>query len=327
MSPDKRSRYLRYLAILFACIFLISAGFFLVGLYEKNHEPDWNESETMSESLRYEGKEYELRDGIETFLLLGLDTNEQTDLEGYTNKMRADFITLLVVDNNTKTFDAIRINRDTMADVYRLGVAGERIGKDTRQIAIAYSYGNGREVSCRNTADSVSQLLLGAKIDHYLSVTMDAVPIFNDYVGGVEVEIKDDFTGVDDTLVKGQTVRLMGEHALNFVRSRSSMPEPTNLNRMGRQRQYLEALYDQAKKRIAEDDDFAVNAVIKIADYLVTDSTADRLHTFVKKLSGYDLGEIYDIEGENVVGTDFMEFYPDEDSLTKLVIECFYKEK
>jgi hypothetical protein len=34
-----------------------------------------------------------------------------------------------------------------------------------------------------------------------------------------------------------------------------------------------------------------------------------------------------DIEGESVRGEEFMEFYPDEDSLTQVVIECFYKEK
>lgn len=70
-----------------------------------------------------------------------------------------------------------------------------------------------------------------------------------DSVGGVTVMVNDDFTGVDDTLIKGEAVTLYGVHAMNFVRSRMSMKDdPVNINRLARQREYLNALYSQAEK-------------------------------------------------------------------------------
>ena len=51
--------------------------------------------------------------------------------------------------------------------------------------------------SCRYQAKAVSNLLYGVSIDHFCSVTMDAVAVINDAVGGVSVQVMDDMTMVD----------------------------------------------------------------------------------------------------------------------------------
>ena len=79
---------------------------------------------------------------------------------------------------------------------------------------------------------------------------MDAVPVFNDLVGGVEIEVLDDFTGIDDTLVKGKTVTLMDEHALHYVRTRKDLEDSSNSTRMKRQQQYINALYEKTKNSL-----------------------------------------------------------------------------
>ena len=157
---------------------------------------------------------------VESFLILGLDKFEDAiNNDSYNNDQRADFLMLLVFDNSEKKFTAVHLNRDTMVNMNVLGVAGQKIGTVNKQLALAHTYGNGRDVSCRNTADAVSELLNGVKVNHYLSITMDAVPILNDLLGGVEVTVLDDFSGIDDTLIKGETVTLHGDHALTYVLS------------------------------------------------------------------------------------------------------------
>ena len=105
---------------------------------------------------------------------------------------------------------------------------------------------------------------------------MDAVPIFNDLVGGVEVEVLHDFTGIDDTLIKGEKVILMGEQALRYVRSRKGVEDSSNTSRMERQQQYVYALYEATKKSMESNPDFIVDASVSMTDYTVSDFARDR---------------------------------------------------
>jgi anionic cell wall polymer biosynthesis LytR-Cps2A-Psr (LCP) family protein len=214
-----------------------------------------------------------------------------------------------------------------MTDVARLGVAGERIATAVEQIALAHTQGNGREVSCRNVADSVSGLLGGVKVTHYLSVTMDAVPIYNDLLGGVELEVLEDFTGIDDTLVRGERVTLIGEHALNYVRTRYGLEDSTNSTRMQRQQQYLNALREKTEKIMEQDGEFIVRASLEMSEHIVSDRSVTQLQELAKKMTEYEFTDIYSIEGDNVEGEKFIEFYPDADSLRKTVIDLFYVPK
>ena len=206
-----KSSYIKIGAIAVALIVLLAIGLVLLHKWEGMHST-YPGQVPQDSNLEYNGKTYAPRDGVETFLVLGLDKFEGEGIvDSYNNDKQADFLLLMVFDNNTQTCTAIQINRDTMVNVNVLGVAGNKVDTVTRQIALAHTYGNGRDVSCRNTADSVSSLLKGIKVNHYLSVMMDAVPILNDLVGGVEVEVLHDFTGIDDALIQGQKVTLTGE--------------------------------------------------------------------------------------------------------------------
>ena len=265
---------------------------------------------------------------VESFLILGLDKYEDAiNNDSYNNDQRADFLMLLVFDNSEKKFTAVHLNRDTMVNMNVLGVAGQKIGTVNKQLALAHTYGNGRDVSCRNTADAVSELLNGVKVNHYLSITMDAVPILNDLLGGVEVTVLDDFSGIDDTLIKGETVTLHGDHALTYVRERYGLEDSSNSTRMVRQRQYMTAVYDKAMLKIENDDNFVIEASSKLADYIVSDRSVNQLQEIAKKLSQYKFTEIETLEGESVVKDGLMEFRPDADSIDKIVFELFYKKK
>ena len=323
---DKR-KLMRGLAVALLAVFLLTGAFLLLELWEKR-QSIFPEQKTENTVYEYNGVEYVKNEDVESFLILGLDKFEDAiNNDSYNNDQRADFLMLLVFDNSEKKFTAVHLNRDTMVNMNVLGVAGQKIGTVNKQLALAHTYGNGRDVSCRNTADAVSELLNGVKVNHYLSITMDAVPILNDLLGGVEVTVLDDFSGIDDTLIKGETVTLHGDHALTYVRERYGLEDSSNSTRMVRQRQYMTAVYDKAMLEIENDDNFVIEASSKLADYIVSDRSVNQLQEIAKKLSQYKFTEIETLEGESVVKDGLMEFRPDADSIDKIVFELYYKKK
>ncbi len=325
----KRShRYLKYIIVVLLLCFLAAAALLFLKLWDRG-QGRFPGSDLPEDVFVYNGTEYVPKENISTFLILGLDKYERDEsvLDSYNNDKQADFLMLFVFDNDARTFSAIHVNRDTMANVNVLGVAGNQIDTVRKQIALAHTYGNGKDVSCRNTADAVSDLLLNVKVEHYISLTMDSVPVFNDLVGGVEVTVLEDFTGIDDSLVKGERVTLMGEQALNYVRTRYGLEDSTNSTRMERQRQYINAFYNKFLQCVAADEEFIINASLKMSDYLVSDRSVTQLQYLVKKFEEYRFSGIRTIEGESKMGEKFIEFYPNETSVKRIISELFYKPK
>lgn len=323
----EKRKYFLIAIIALLVVFLITAGMLLLKLWEKR-QGRFPESEILETTVTYNNTEYVLREGIESFLVLGLDKFEGDVIsDSYNNDRQADFLMLFVFDNNARKYKVIHINRDTMANMNILGVNGNPIDTVKKQIALSHTYGNGRDISCRNAADAVSELLLGVKIDHYMSATMDAVPVFNDFVGGVSVEILDDFSSVDSSMLQGETITLKGEQALLYVRSRYGLDDPTNNRRMVRQKQYLEALYEKSNRLATQDDTFIPRAVLEIGEYIISDYSGNRLEEVLEKLSSYEFEGVLDITGKTVMGEKYVEFYPDADSVKEVVINTFYEVK
>ncbi len=318
---------LRNIAILLLIVLLFCAVLFFLTRWEEGQGLfTSNGSEDTVSVMNIGDKEYQLNPNIQTMLVMGLDKFEgQVENNAYYNDQQADFLMLLVINDQAKTYSAIHINRDTMAEMNILGVAGGKAGTITQQIALSHTYGNGKEVSCRNTAEAVSKLLLDMKVNHYISVTMDAVPVFNDLVGGVKVEVLDDFSGIDDTLKKGETVTLRGEQALRYVRTRYGMEDSTNSNRMIRQQQYMKALLEKTQSCIQQNENFIVDASVNMADYMVADRTVNQLQALFKKLTEYTFEGIRSFDGDSFKGERFMEFYPDADSIKQIVVDLFYQ--
>lgn len=327
MRKAKSKRlYLKIIALALAIVFFITLGFLALELWERN-QGRFPEQEVAQSEVTYQGKEYVLKDNVETFLALGLDQFE--DNNDWSNGKQADFLMLFVFDNDTKQSTAIQINRDTMTAVNRLDIGGNKIDSQVMQIALAYNYiyDDSGKLSCRNTADSVSQLLRGIPVNHYLSFTMNAVPAINDLVGGVEVNVLDDFTGIDDALIKGQNTTLKGEQALTYVRARKGLEDSTNLHRMERQQQYLQNLYTKTLSCMEQDEEFTLRLVDSMDDHMVYDSTDYRMKELINKFATYQFQGIKEIQGESKAGDQFMEFYADESSIEQLVMDVFYEVK
>ena len=312
---------------------VIGAGFLGIRMYEQHLEKEQAallEDEPYQNQrieINYDGVDYRLRDDIDTYLFIGLDkfTEDLPQEEYYRNYQSCDFLFLMIVDHSSKSYCALHINRDTMAEIRLLGLNGGQIGTAIMQLSLSHTYGSGGKDSCRNTVWSISRLLYDVPIEHYVSITMDGIPVLNDTVGGVVVHITDDFSESDPSLEMGKDVRLVGQQALTFVRGRMSVGDGTNLGRMRRQREYINALYQQIEQRMQTDDRFGYHLASALADYVVSDLTTDEMSKTANTLRDYRFTTIYTIEGEASYDSKYVEFYPDETALQQQVIRLFFE--
>lgn len=238
---------------------------------------------------------------------------------------------LLVLDHSAKTCTPIHLNRDAMVEIDELDKTGKSIGTFIGQLTLAHASGmdftGTAEGGCRSACSAVSRLFDGVKVDHYLSLTLDAVPVLNDLAGGVPVRLLDDFTWFNPGLMKNRNVVLQGDQALVYVRDRMDTQDKTNAGRMERQRQYLNALRNQCTTKLSEDDSFLLEAAAAVSDYLVSDCTVDELVSLAQAAQDYNIEEFAALPGEAVKGEYFMEFHVDEAALYKMVIDIFYEPK
>lgn len=329
-------RVLKGTAAILAVVLVLLAGMLLLQRWENTQDAPVSSSGEVSsveadapvddrEITYYNGTAYARREDLETVLLLGVDKFEGETPEGYLNNQQTDFLLLLVMDKENETCTPIQLNRDTMTQIQILGVTGEPAGTFTGQLALAHTYGSGEEDSCENTVLAVENLLYGVGIDHYVSLTMDGVALLNDLVGGVTVEVLDDFSGIDDSLVQGETVTLQGQQALTYVRSRGGLEDSSNLRRMERQRQYLSALQQQLKAAVQQEDGFTLDALLQLNEYMVSDCTVDQLSDLGDSLAAYQVSDILTTPGDAQEGEEYMEFTVDEAALQQLVMDVFYE--
>ena len=329
-------RVLKGTAAILAVVLVLLLGMLLLQRWENTQDAPVSSSGEASsveagapvdgrEITYYNGTAYAKKEGLETVLLLGVDKFEGETPEGYINNQQADFLLLLVMDKQNETCTPIQLNRDTMTQIQILGVTGEPAGTFTGQLALAHTYGSGEEDSCENTVLAVENLLYGVGIDHYVSLTMDGVALLNDLVGGVTVEVLDDFSSIDDSLVQGETVTLKGQQALTYVRSRGGLEDSSNLHRMERQRQYLAALQQQLKAAVQQEDGFTLDALLQLNEYMVSDCTVNQLSELGDSLATYQVSDILTTQGEAQPGEEFMEFTVDEAALQQLVMDVFYE--
>lgn len=289
-------------------------------------------------SVYFDGVAY-TRKNIVTYLLIGIDEfGEAQESGSYNNTQQADFLALLVVNKTDKTYSVVHINRDTMANIDRLGIGGMKAGLVYEQIALSHTYGDGLEMSCQNTARAVSRLLGRGKtyngnakdfeIDYYISMTMDAVAKVNDYLGGVTITLSDeeDLSEINEKWIPGATITLTGNDALLFVRSRMSVQDGTNISRMNRQRHYIEELIKQQQGKVYSYS-YASDLYAEIKEYTVTNCTLSNFDDILSYVSAYEYTETLTPAGEARVGEKFMEFYVDEKKLDEMVRDNFYEKR
>lgn len=271
--------------------------------------------------LYYNNTWYLPKESLETLLILGIDKR----LDGSENREaseQVDFLSLLLIEEDEERFRILHLNRDTITDIPQTDLAGIEYGTFRGQLALAHAYGSHDGSRCRNTVRAVENLLYNIEIDHYMSLTMDAVAILNDSIGGVTLPLPDDFEGIGN---RNEVVTLSGEQALHYVRARSGLEDSSNLHRMERQRQYIGALFEKFAVSSAEREEDIIDTLFRVNEYMVSDCTIEQLSVLAEQLRGYTFDGILTLAGEAVQGTEYMEFHVDETAARQTVAELFYE--
>lgn len=319
---------------LLTALALFLAGALALFLWEEGSFPTQTDGDLSTELgdsgalILYQGIWYAPRSDVETVLVLGLDRSERAGIGMTGNYAQSDLMLLLEIDRTNEQCRVIHLNRDTMAEIQDFDDYGRPAGTYTAQLTLAYAhaqaYTRNDTTACLSAVKAVSELLYGVKIDHYITLTMDGLMELNDLAGGVEVEIKDDFSAADPTLVQGERVTLLGEHALNYVRARWYVGDSTNLERMERQKEYLLALEEKLSVLADQDDEFIMSSLLSVNDYMNSDCTIQQLSALAEDIRAYPIERYVSPEGEAEQVGDVMGFYVDENDLQRLVIEDFY---
>ena len=281
----------------------------------------------VSRTITRDGVSYYPRQDITVVMVLGIDQNGPVQAsEGYINPGAADMAALLIFDDADKSCTILQLNRDTMLEMPVLGVGGKNAGTYYGQLALSHTYGSGMADSCENTRRTISNFLYGIRIDYYLAMNMDAISILNDAVGGVTVNVTDDFSHVDPTITKGQ-MTLRGEQAIRFVRTRRDVGDQLNISRIDRQKEYIGSFLKKFRSSYHSDLEFAATTYDQVLPYIVTDCSLNTITSLMDRYGDYEIREVVSPAGENVMGEEYYEFYADEDALDELILRLFYAPK
>lgn len=291
-------------------------------------EPVAGDDTTSSKkTITVDGVDYFPRQDITVLMLMGIDERGEVKASSsYLNTGEADMVALAVFDEIDMSYSVLTLNRDTMMDIRVLGIGGKPAGTIFGQLALAHTYGTGLQDSCENTVRTVSDFLSGLTVDYYLSMNMDAIAILNDAVGGVTVNVVDDFSQVDSSIPMGE-VTLSGEQALAFVHTRKDISDQMNISRMDRHKEYMENFVTAFSAKVKESDTFVLETYDEVAPYIVSDCSVNSLSSMLSRYADYTLREIVTPQGENVLTDNYMEFHVDKAQLEELILRMFYTEK
>lgn len=280
-----------------------------------------------ADCVEYEGVVYRPKRRLTTVLLMGVDQwkSDASANKTYRSGGQADFLMLVVFDENNRVVTPIHINRDLMAEITIMNLLGEKIGTQVSQICMAYSYGDGDRISCELTMESLSQCFNGIQIDAYLSMRLDGIAELNDALGGVPVALEDDFSVYDPEMTEGRMLTLTGKQAEYYLRYRYEIGDGSNASRLLRQRKYMESATQVFMAQLEGSASNCTLLLDAVDPFIVTDMSRGRLINLGKQAECFSIMPIIEIEGENVVGDSGMyEFYPDQSKLLDIVLDVFY---
>ena len=317
------------------CIVVLSAGgFFLLHSQKEQsrlHVTAGNSVDMKGgyRTITWKDKDYQYNSLITTILYAGLDSTDPLKAsETYSNKARADSVSVVILDKKKKKMSILALNRDTMTEIRRYTRTGEDMGTYVSHLGYAYSYGDGGEVSCKDLKEAVEKLL-GISIDEYAVTNQSSITSINDLVGGVTVTVpNDDLAAMYPELKKGAVVTLDDSNVKDFLQHRDTAADFSNEGRIERQQAYVTAYVDLLKNRLASEPDQLWQEIGQMNDYLQTSITKNKylsLARLLEKVSFTD-ADYYRPTGKDSAGELHDEFYVDEDALQQLVIDLFYEE-
>lgn len=277
--------------------------------------------------ILYKNERYELNPNVVSFLLIGVDKGDIGDNFGVGINGQADTLLVGAVDTETKSVAVIPISRETLVDVNQYTTAGDYSGVSKKQICLAYAYGKDIEQCSENVLLSVSRVLYGINISSYITMDLAALEKLSNAVGSIEVYVNEEYNDSGVTYKPGRTISVKGKSAVNYIHWRSDKVDANNF-RMERQKNFITSFMNKASGEISKDFTKVVSYYNMMSPYVSTNITLSQttyLATNCLRIHLGDAIQFKSIPGETFIKDGYSAFTPDDDALTDIVIETFYK--
>lgn len=325
MKKESKRHILSTVAVILAAVAAVTVLFVLhhKQQQEQARQPEESVSQAEDNTIEWNGKRYTYNNNLINILFLGIDHANDIDTSYMPGDAgQADCIMLLSLDKETKEGRILQINRNTMTQIDTYDSTGSAFGTVNAQLATQYAYCIGGSRSCWATEKTVKKLLYNLPISGYFALSVDGIPEINDALGGVTVEMTEEDAAINPAFEAGKELCLKGADAENYVRYRDTNVFNSNEGRMQRQVKYVTALIKNAR---SHGGSALYNLISPFLDkYIETDLDGDQIDA----LSSYTYltDEVAYLPGETVMGEEFEEFHPDEESLQEQIIRTYYKE-
>lgn len=298
--------------------------------------PAW-ETELLEEGeISYNGVRYRYRDSLINILCMGVDQKSIAEEKVYGNGGQADAVILVSLDTDTGEITFLNLSRDIMTDVNVYTKSGNYAGTEKKQLCLAYAYGDGRHASCENMQLTVSRFLYGIPIQGYAAVSISAIPVLNQAVGGVEVTLSEEAARIltkysKGTYEAGETIVLDDETVYDYVHFREfqgDAPVDANNARMARQKQYMSAFAAKVMDQSLSDLTLPVRLFEVLGEYTVTDLTVSDVSYLATTALKNGMSQIHTetVPGTVVLGEDgYAQYLTDAQTLREMVLNLFYR--
>lgn len=286
------------------------------------------------DEFSYNGVHYKRNNAVRAWLILGVDNKGSLQIDRDISEIGlSDGIFLVAENTANNSIHILQVPRDTMTEVTVTDDNSNPIGTEINHLTRAWMYGDNHAKSGTYAMKAVSGLFGGLHIDGYMAGSIDIINELNDYVGGVEVTIQQDYlAAADPAFVQGQTVKLSGSQAEKFVRYRDTKVDFTAMTRMERQRQYAIA-FEKAIIAMQKKDSNAIAGMFDLIEDNI-ETNMDRTNYLKiavdaamkdKPLSDDDFSTF---TGENKVNSEEQldEFWPDYADVDQRTLQYFFRE-
>ena len=181
---------------------------------------------------------------------------------------------------------------------------------------------------------TVSNLMRNLPIQRYCTINMDAIPILNDTIGGVDVTALETVQTSAGTVyfTEGENVHLTGDEARKYIQVRDVSQIGSAMGRLNRQKQYINAFYSQAIQAVKQDLGLPLGLYNALQPYMVTNLTLEDVTYLGTEMlnMNFNPDQLTQIPGEAVYDENYKGgrtvFNVDEDALQKWIMDTYYIE-
>ena len=321
--------------LLVIIIGIAGSFFYLRAQGEKNLKTDLSHVEDTPETrkeglfITYKGKEYQYNEDVINFLCLGIDNSTPVE---QANEIKgqglADAIILVSIKVESGKIKILAVPRDTYVPVKMYNDQGQFLGEKNMQLTLQYYYGKTAKDSCELMVNAVSNLLFKVPIQRYCAINLEAIPILNDAIGGVDVQVLGDVEVGGKPYHAGDTLHLQGKMAEDYIRDRNTDQFASSMGRLERQKQYMTNYFATAMAQVKNDLTLPVSIYQSLQGNMYTNISVEDITYLAPEMLDVTLTaeDMSMIPGEVTQPDEHEAYMVNSEQLKELVVNFFYTE-